>query len=52
MGLKGSGPVPPYGTHTALTLRDLPKVTQLVSSKAGPELFCPASLVKALPALS
>ena len=52
MGLKGSGPVPPYGTHTALTLRDLYKVTQLVSINAGPELFCPTSLVKALPALS
>ena len=52
MGLKGSGTVPPYGTHAALTLQDLPKITQLISSRPGPELFCPASLEKALPALS
>ena len=41
MGLKGSGTVPPYGTHAALTLQDLPKITQLISSRPGPELFCP-----------
>lgn len=52
MGLKGSGTVLPYGTHTVLTLQDLPKVTQLISGRAGPELFCPASLEKDLPALS
>ena len=52
MGLKGSGTVPPCGTHIAPTLQDLPKVTQLISGRAGPELFCPASLEKDLPALS
>ena len=52
MGLKGSGTVPPCGTHIAPTLQDLPKVTQLISGRAGPELFCPASLEKDLPVLS